>query len=126
MPGFTALIARARGPESFVGQGMPDGAEDGPGENAGIDSDAWCFVTLADNGPSRSEGLIEKGPRHSLIAEAGVSGDRPPRFADSRPPRIRLVLNSCNCMIKFMLGPIHLLRFLTASYASCTLNVGFL
>lgn len=104
---------------------MLDGAEDGPGEKTGIDSDCWCFEMPADSVLSRSAGLIAKGPRHSLMAELGVRGDSP-RFAERRPPRMRLVLNSCSCMMRFMLGPIHLLLFFTASYASCTLNAGFL
>lgn len=39
VPGFTALIARARCPGSLTGHDVSDGAEDGPGENAGIESD---------------------------------------------------------------------------------------
>jgi len=35
-----------------------------------------------------------------------------------RAVRSRLDLNSCNCMMRFILGPIHLLLLLTASYAS--------
>lgn len=121
-PGFTALIARARCPGGgggpfCSGQLKPEGADDGPGLNTGRES-AVCAAesgpTPADNG-AFGDGLFwENGPPHSLIAELGVIGDSP-RSAASRPPRWRLVRNSWSCMIRFILGPIHLLRAFTAS-----------
>lgn len=116
---------------SVDGQGTPDGAEDGPGDRADRPSAALLSLVgalAADNGISRvdaGEAMLENGPFHSLKAELGSIGLRP-LLPDRRPPRARLDLNSCSCMMRFMLGPIHLLRFLTASYASWTLSDGSL
>lgn len=134
---FTALTVLARrcgtgGASWLLGHFSPDGADDGPGSTGGSDGEglACCGVsaTLADSGivnADGSEGLLEKGPLQSLVPEPGVSGVRA-RLLDRTPPHDKLVLNSCSCIMRFMFGPIHLLRALTASYASCTLMLGFL
>ena len=90
-----------------LGHGIPEGADDGPGLSAGRESASGIgrfkladpTERAAERGPE-SVDRAEKGLRHSLSADAGVIGDIP-RFSGSKPPRARLDLNSCSCMMKF-------------------------
>lgn len=112
VPGLTALMALARWPAaglSLVNHGLPEGAEEGPRLSAASVS-AGSAVAPAERGMVPFAGADGKARLHSLNWELGVMGVMP-RLPGSKPPFIRLDLNSCSCMIRFMLGPIHLLLF---------------
>ena len=89
------------------GHGIPEGADDGPGLRAGNESVSGIGLCkraeptdkVEEGGPA-SVDREENGPCHSLSADPGVIGERP-RFSGSSPPRARLDLNYCSCMIKF-------------------------
>jgi hypothetical protein len=105
----------------FRGQNPPNGADEGPGLTLPRSTE-FLFSTEGEILPERgrscepNDDCLANGDRHSLIAELGVIGLMPlPLLLARRPPLARLDLNSCNCMIKFMFGPIHLLFVLTAS-----------
>lgn len=112
-------------------QDILDGADDGPGVMAPL-----LFpvsASAAAGGSGAVLGVLGSsipfdpllGFCHSLQeleASMGVKLLKPMFLRVD--PKVRLDLNSCNCMMRFMLGPIHLLRLLMVSYASCTVISG--
>lgn len=106
------------------GQDTPDGAEEGPGVKGAIDifiDDPSKVLRFkgAVLGPWASFGaertVLRRHSLHAAEASIGVRLRRPTCPAVLLEGPAKSDENSCSCIIKFMFGPIHLLRFLTVS-----------
>lgn len=101
-----------------IGQGAPDGAEDGPGLTGLRGAEVGIGAGETINGDKGAVLGVDSaaasiGHLHSLNADDGVIGLR--ESGTISPPRARLDLNSCSCMMSDMFGPIHLDLFFTMS-----------